>query len=139
MDQNPTTPETITPAKEEESLLLKQHPATANQPVLSVNARDLINTIREDYIKVLLLRLELASIKQKLIDSLLNIYKKENENLEIKLNNYLCAICMENYRTCVLEPCCHFICCENCITKMLNNNCPVCRTKCTFYIKTFNI
>ena len=83
-------------------------------------------------ISILKLQLELANIKLAIRDIKL-------ESAESKLNKFICIICMTNYRDCVLEPCSHFACCEECIKKLTGLACPVCRGPCEYYLKVFTI
>jgi hypothetical protein len=95
-------------------------------------------TIKNEYIKVLNLRLELMNINNNIYRTLLDIRTREKDELVTRLDQYLCAVCLVNPRNCILEPCYHFASCESCIAKLLDDNCPICRTRCTFYVKTFN-
>ena len=102
-----------------------------------VTATDLA-TIKNEYIKVLKLRLELMDINNNIYRTLLDARTREKDELVTRLEQYLCAVCLVNPRNCILEPCFHFVSCEACIAKLLDDHCPVCRTKCSFYVKTFN-
>lgn len=81
---------------------------------------------------ILNLQLELANIKLAIRDIKL-------ESVESKLNKFICVICMTNYRDCLLEPCSHFACCEECIKQLTGLACPVCRRSCEYYLKVFTI
>lgn len=83
-------------------------------------------------ISILKLQLQLADIKLAIKDIKL-------ESAESKLNKFICVICMINYRDCVLEPCAHFACCEECIKQLSGLTCPVCRRSCEYYLKVFTI
>lgn len=59
-----------------------------------------------------------------------NFLKEHNKNVEEfeeKKDRYICLICCDKYRDCVIEPCYHFVSCINCSEKLVN--CPVCRTE----------
>ena len=50
-----------------------------------------------------------------------------------QLNDYLCQICLDAPRDCLLEPCMHFCICVSCVTRLSDNKCPVCRRHIDFY------
>lgn len=83
-------------------------------------------------ISILRLRLELADI-------MLTLRDIKIESMDAKLNKFMCVICMTNLRDCLLEPCSHFACCEECIKQLTGLSCPVCRQSCEYYLKVFTI
>ena len=44
-----------------------------------------------------------------------------------KITDYLCQICLDTPRDCILEPCMHFCLCVGCVSKLLETKCPICR------------
>ena len=90
---------------------------------------------------------EIEESKLKLLKRLNTFYndrliKKKEDNLRHdmqvkKINKLICKICLENTVECILEPCMHFCCCLDCINKITNNNCPICRTPFEKYLKIF--
>jgi hypothetical protein len=93
---------------------------------------DSLDKITASWYMILKLQLELANIKLAIRDIKL-------EYAESKLNKFICVICMTNYRDCLLEPCSHFACCEECIKLLTGLACPVCRRSCEYYLKVFTI
>ena len=89
--------------------------------------------------------LEITKIQKNLVELKYDLLKQEYATLEAntlsmcdKLEAYTCSICLSNSKDCILEPCGHFVCCIPCIGMLPNAQCPVCRTKCNYYIKVFN-
>ena len=89
--------------------------------------------------------LELTKLQKDLLQLKYDLLQDTNENLITKnkamsdqLEAYTCSICLSNSKDCILEPCGHFVCCIPCISMLPNAQCPVCRTKCNYYIKVFN-
>ena len=89
--------------------------------------------------------LELTKLQKDLLQLKYDLLQDTNENLITKnkamsdqLEAYTCSICLTNSKDCILEPCGHFVCCIPCISMLPNAQCPVCRTKCNYYIKVFN-
>ena len=54
-----------------------------------------------------------------------------------QLTDYLCQICLDAPRDCLLEPCMHFCLCVSCVTRLPDNKCPVCRRHIDFYQNVF--
>ena len=59
-----------------------------------------------------------------------------------KVDNKLCVICMDANRDTVLNPCGHVLCCENCAKSIFEQSftsarCPVCKTKCSKFLKVY--
>jgi hypothetical protein len=83
--------------------------------------------------------------KQELLKSDGN--KKEYSEEQIsqfisKVDDKLCVICMDSSRNTVLNPCGHILCCENCAKSIFDHifttaRCPVCKTKCSSYLKIY--
>lgn len=89
--------------------------------------------------------LQLTKLQKKMLQLKYDLLQDTNENLITKnkaisdqLDAYTCSICLTNSKDCILEPCGHFVCCIQCISMLPNAQCPVCRTKCNYYIKVFN-
>jgi hypothetical protein len=90
---------------------------------------------------------ELELSRLKLLKRLYNFYddrllKKKEENILFdlqtrKIDKRICKICLENTSQCIIQPCLHFCCCEECIEKMANNVCPICRAPFEEYLKIF--
>lgn len=57
-----------------------------------------------------------------------------SDNTSESSDKELCQICMNNDKDIRLE-CGHCVCCENCILKSTENNCPVCRANIKGYYK----
>lgn len=54
-----------------------------------------------------------------------------------KLTDYLCQICLDAPRDCILEPCMHFCLCAGCVNKLAESKCPICRRPIEFYQNVF--
>jgi hypothetical protein len=54
-----------------------------------------------------------------------------------KISDYLCQICLDTPRDCILEPCMHFCICAGCVAKLPETKCPICRRHIEFYQNVF--
>ena len=54
-----------------------------------------------------------------------------------QLTDYLCQICLDAPRDCLLEPCMHFCLCARCVNQLTESKCPVCRRPIDFYQNVF--
>ena len=77
-----------------------------------------------------IIKLKLETNKLKLI---LKNYSKNVDNVD----KFLCKVCFEKYCDCVITPCMHFVSCEDCLSKLNETKCPMCRTPFLEYIKVF--
>lgn len=68
--------------------------------------------------------------------SLKERYKKELKDLET-VHQLMCKICMTELSDCIIRPCKHFVCCENCISQLQDNKCPMCRQDFVDYLKVY--
>lgn len=77
--------------------------------------------------------------KQKKLQNALKIIKTENVVLNHKLNlekeKYICNVCYEQQKDCIIEPCKHFAGCRSCCIRL--DKCPICRTEIKSYINLF--
>jgi hypothetical protein len=55
----------------------------------------------------------------------------------ININDYLCQICLDTPRDCILEPCMHFSLCSGCVRLLPESKCPICRRPIEFYQNVF--
>ena len=72
-----------------------------------------------------------------LIENKQNILQKLND----KINNIellTCKICMENISQCIIRPCLHFCCCLDCMIKLKERKCPICRIPFNDFYRIFN-
>ena len=53
------------------------------------------------------------------------------------ISDYLCQICLDKPRDCLLEPCMHFCICTGCVRKLSDKNCPICRRDIDFWQNVF--
>lgn len=53
------------------------------------------------------------------------------------INDYLCQICLDMPRDCILEPCMHFSLCGRCVRQLTEPKCPICRRQIEFYQNVF--
>ncbi len=63
------------------------------------------------------------------------------QKLDDKINNIellTCKICMENISQCIIRPCLHFCCCLDCMLKLVERKCPICRIPFNDFYKIFN-
>tara|TARA_Y100000591_G_C21487901_1_gene523689 strand:- start:267 stop:653 length:387 start_codon:yes stop_codon:yes gene_type:complete len=67
-----------------------------------------------------------------------NILLTEQSEQISKINKLICKICYENTCQIILEPCLHFCCCYDCLSRISDNKCPICRSTFTTFLKTFN-
>jgi len=98
-------------------------------------------------ISSVLIQIQLENSKLKLLKKLCNFYsekldKKKEDNINYyiqvkKIDKLICKICLQNTSNCIIEPCMHFCCCIECIDKLTNNKCPICRKDFTNYLKIF--
>lgn len=56
---------------------------------------------------------------------------------ERQIADYLCQICLDAQRDCILEPCMHFCLCSGCVTRLQEAKCPICRRTIEFYQNVF--
>jgi hypothetical protein len=54
-----------------------------------------------------------------------------------QLTDYLCRICLDASRDCLLEPCMHFCLCARCVNQLTESKCPICRRPIEFYQNVF--
>jgi len=54
-----------------------------------------------------------------------------------QLTDYLCRICLDAPRDCLLEPCMHFCLCARCVNQLPESKCPICRRPIEFYQNVF--
>jgi len=54
-----------------------------------------------------------------------------------QITDYLCQICLDSPRDCILEPCMHFCLCNGCVIKLPESKCPICRRKIEFFQNVF--
>lgn len=78
--------------------------------------------------------------KNKILQQALKLMEKENQRLkkviEFEKEKYLCNVCFQETKDCIIEPCRHFAGCQTCCTQL--NTCPICRTEIDSYITLFN-
>jgi hypothetical protein len=67
---------------------------------------------------------------------LMNEYRKETVNIE-KYNMIICKLCCEEVSDCILEPCKHCVCCKECLHKLTDRICPVCREPIIEFFKLY--
>jgi len=76
---------------------------------------------------------------QKLLNKIIKRQEKDNIDLKQALHyekeKYLCNICYQNQKDCIIEPCRHFAGCKNCSTQL--SKCPICRGPIESYITLF--
>lgn len=53
------------------------------------------------------------------------------------INDYLCQICLDKPRDCILEPCMHFSLCAMCVRLLPEPTCPICRRTIEFFQNVF--
>ncbi len=51
--------------------------------------------------------------------------------------DYLCQICLDKPRDCILEPCMHFCLCSTCVRLLTESKCPICRRPVEFFQNVF--
>lgn len=102
--------------------------------------------VNQDYINRLERTIHMARFNLVKADSELKKLNSNNKKL-VKENNrlvkvcqfekekYLCNICYQNQKDCIIEPCRHFATCSNCSFQL--DKCPVCRQKIEKYITLF--
>jgi hypothetical protein len=61
-----------------------------------------------------------------LIQDKYKIIKKLNDKIE-NIEFLTCKICMETISECIIRPCLHFCCCLDCMDKLIQRRCPMCR------------
>lgn len=54
-----------------------------------------------------------------------------------QLADYLCQICLDKPRDCILEPCMHFCVCRGCVVNITDRKCPICRREVDYYQNVF--
>jgi hypothetical protein len=54
-----------------------------------------------------------------------------------QLADYLCQICLDKPRDCLLEPCMHFCVCQGCVININDRKCPICRREVDYYQNVF--
>lgn len=101
----------------------------------------------QNEISRILIKKEIEESRLKLLKRLNIFYSKRlfekkeknmlHDNQVKKIDKLICKICLENTSECIIEPCMHYCCCLECINKMENNNCPICRTSFDNYIRIF--
>ena len=78
---------------------------------------------------------------EELKTTLQNLIPTSNINISTnqpkELNDYLCQICLDTPRDCLLEPCMHFCICVRCVVKLVDKKCPMCRRDIDFYQNVF--
>jgi hypothetical protein len=79
------------------------------------------------------------SQKQKLLNKIIKNIQEENKKLKHIINyekeKYICNVCYQNQKDCIIEPCRHFVGCKSCSTQL--NKCPICRGEIDSYITLF--
>jgi E3 ubiquitin-protein ligase MUL1 len=58
---------------------------------------------------------------------------KQLEELESRLN---CVICNERPRDTIFFPCTHFVCCKQCMKRIEDEKCPMCRASIRSHFQT---
>ena len=67
---------------------------------------------------------------------ILDEYKKDLDK-QLKVDVLMCKICYTELSNCILEPCRHLVCCYDCVEKLQDNKCPMCRTEIENQYKIF--
>ena len=79
------------------------------------------------------------SAKQKKLQNALKVVRNENVALNNKLSfekeKYVCNVCYEQTKDCIIVPCKHFAGCRSCCMKL--DKCPICRCEIKSYINLF--
>lgn len=52
--------------------------------------------------------------------------KKQYSQMK-QVDNFICNICLDNFKNILLEPCNHLCCCDNCYYNSSITECPLCR------------
>ena len=65
-----------------------------------------------------------------------NILRKLNTKID-KIEFLTCKICMENVSDCIIRPCLHFCCCLECMNKLIDPKCPMCRIPFDDYFRIY--
>jgi hypothetical protein len=78
------------------------------------------------------LALNIAGIDQQSISN-----SSANTTTTRNINDYLCQICLDIPRDCILEPCMHFSLCSRCVSQLIESKCPICRRQIEFYQNVF--
>lgn len=77
--------------------------------------------------------------KQTKLQDAVKVLRKENKALSNKLSfereKYICNVCYENPKDCIIDPCKHFAGCRACCIQL--DKCPICRTEIKSYINLF--
>ncbi len=77
--------------------------------------------------------------KQKKLQDGLKILQNDNIKLKHKLafeqEKYMCNVCFQEEKDCIIKPCNHFAGCKSCCSQL--NICPICRTEIKSYTTLF--
>ena len=89
-------------------------------------------------IEIYILTKQVKELEKELLAylSLKDRYKKEISDIE-NFNNLMCKICMNELSDCIIKPCKHFVCCEECLKKLSDSKCPMCREEFEDYMKVY--
>ena len=69
---------------------------------------------------------------------LINMAQPNNLPAKVRdINDYLCQICLDKPRDCILEPCMHFSVCAMCVRLLPEPICPICRRTIEFFQNVF--
>lgn len=108
---------------------------------LQVNEDELITNMRRELTE---LKATLGSIEQQSTPNISthDIVSNTNNNTTVsmtdrQITDYLCQICLDAPRDCILEPCMHFCLCSGCVTRLPEAKCPICRRPIEFYQNVF--
>ena len=76
--------------------------------------------------------------KRALVDIENNKDLLNKQTLQIlKINKLICKVCLVNTCQIIIKPCLHFCCCLECIHKIEDNKCPLCRSEFSTFLKVF--
>jgi hypothetical protein len=77
--------------------------------------------------------------KEKVMKNALQLAQDENHKLHKKLEfekeKYMCNVCYQSQKDCIIQPCRHFAGCKSCCQQL--NTCPICRIEIKSYITLF--
>jgi hypothetical protein len=105
---------------------------------IAIFSKDADLSLKTEELELIKLQNSLLQLKYDLLQDTNETLVAENKAMTSRLEEYICSICLIKPKDCILEPCGHFVCCIPCIGMIPNAQCPVCRTKCNYYIKVFN-
>tara|TARA_Y100000592_G_C5365920_1_gene266038 strand:+ start:189 stop:602 length:414 start_codon:yes stop_codon:yes gene_type:complete len=89
-------------------------------------------------IEIQILTSKIINLKKEMYSQydILQEYKKEVDR-QTKIDMLECKLCRDNISDCIVEPCKHMVCCYDCIGKMEEKKCPVCRVEYTECFKIY--